>query len=1067
MHIGCREQGAATRITLLILLLFLPRLGISGQANTATVRGAVQERTGAPLAGATVTVKNLTAERSRTVSSNAEGQFEILQLVPGLYEVEVSRGGFVAPAARGLSLRAGQSVTLNFLLNPAVRPPEPTTPRSEGARAASSTSPAGEISESQLVGLPLNGRSYSQLATLQSAVNDPFGGSAYRGGGGGGLTVAGGRPASNNFLLDGTNIMDTNNQVPRSAAGVQLGSDAVLQVQFFSSNYGAEYGRGSGGTLNSITRSGTPQWHGTFFEFFRNSKLDARNFFDRDPDHPQVRSNPPPFKRNQFGFTLTGPVRKERTFLMGSYEAMRDRLTITDISYFPDSPARQGIITDALGREIVRVGVNARVKPYLALMPVPNAGSIGEGFGKNAASQFLPTNENSLTVRWDHPIAERDSFFARYTFDDATSYEAQPVYLFTTVNESRQQYLTLVETHRFGPGVLNSFRFGFTRPVEARETLFAIAIPPALFFVAGAPQFGQISLPATGGFGPTPNTPASNIMSTFQFANDVLVQRGAHGLRLGAGIHRYRWDVFSNSYKGASWSFNSLESFLQGGPEGTSLRVALPGSDNRQAFRQTLLGFYAQDTYRVSPRLQFNLGLRYEFTTLLHDKDGKSAFLADPVRDTAMQIGSLLSENPSLRSLSPRLGISWSAGGSQDTVLSAGFGIYYDQLVEYVVDGLKDTAPFYLVAVNPNFDSSTTFPDAVAAVAATQTLPQARALDYHGTSLPRVLRYHFSLQQQFPGDWRFQAAYAGARGNHLFRTYEANQFPVPMMRADGSLFFPPNAGPVNPAFGSIQILSSDAQSFYNSLQLSASKNLGRGTSLQASYTFAKSIDDASSHTGSSQYGLRRTLERGLSDFDIRHRVVLNYFYTTPFGRGQRWWQSGIGAHLLGHWRIGGILSLRTGTPASATVNVRTRGYLFAPTRPNLLPGQSHNPVRGATAGCPGVEAQKVGTPDLYFDPCVFTIPEPGTLGNVGRNTIIAPNVFNTDVSLQRDFFLDAKRRLQFRAEVFNLSNHTNFNRVAPGIVFTGNSGRVHSTAGQFFQTLGNARQIQFALRFSF
>ncbi len=1050
---------------LLITLLFWARTGALAQGSMATLRGTVQDQSGAPLAGTAVMVKHLETGLSRTVSSDAEGQFEIQRLVPGTYEVQASQAGFVSRLQEGLELGAEQLVTLDLVLERDSGDQERTAQSTgEGADKESSATNAGQISESQLVGLPLNGRSYSQLATLQSGVSDPSAASGSRGIGGGGLTISGGRSTSNNFLLDGTNIMDHRNQVPRSAAGVQLGSEAVLQVQILTIT-GADYGRGSGGVLNSITRSGTPEFHGTFFEYFRNSKLDARNFYDPGPE-------PPPFKRNQFGFTLTGPVVKDRTFFMGSFEGLRDRLTKTEIDFFPDELARQGMITDASGAVIQTVPVNPRVVPYLELYPLPNSVSVGRGIGEYIDSQFLPTDENFFTVRLDHQISERDSLFARYTFDDATSHSAESTVLFTRLNNSRQQYLTLVGTHIFNPSLLNSFRLGYTRPVNAAESLSSIEIDPSLFFIPDAPQLGQISVPGLSNFGPMSTNPLANITNTFQFADDVVAQRGAHALKMGVEVHRYRWDLFSSSFKGGTWLFNSLESFLQGGPEGTTLKTALPGADSRKAYRQTLLGFYLQDAYTVSPRFQLNLGVRYEFATLIHDRDGKTTFLPDPVRDPAVQIGPLLEKNPSPRNLSPRLGITWSPWGSQNTVLRAGFGIYYDQMLKYVVDQAKSTAPFYKQVVRTNFDSSTIFPDAVTAAAGIPL--EARILDYHHFTTPMVLRYSFALQQQLPGGWRTRASYVGARGNHLFRGYESNLFPLPITRADESLCFPPDvaqedlvanptcppvptseAGPVNPAFGGILIMSSDAQSFYNSLQLSANKSLSRGISLQASYTYSKSVDDASTfsfHGNPTQYGLMRTLERGLSNFDIRHRLVFNYFYTLPLGSGLRWWNSGVLAHVFEGWRLGGIVRFRTGTPFTARINVLTPGYLFAATRPNLLPGRSNNSTQGG--------------PDQYFDPSVYSVPEPGTLGNVGRNTVIGPSVFNVDVSLQREFVLDAKRRLQFRAEFFNLPNHANFG-LAQAIVFSGASGRPNPTAGRIRSTVTTARQIQFALRFSF
>jgi outer membrane receptor protein involved in Fe transport len=943
------------------------------------------------------------------------------------------------------------------------------TPTEPGAASVSSAA-SGRISEAQLVGLPLNGRSYSQLATLQAGVSDSSAASASRGVGGGSLTVAGSRPASSNFLLDGTNVQDTENSAPRSAAGVQLGSDAVFQVQVLSNNYGAEYGRSAGGVLNSITRSGSNEFHGTLFHYFRNSKLDARNFFDQ--------GEPPPFKRNQFGFTLTGPLRRDKTYFMGSFEGLRDRLSKTDVSFFPDAAIREG-------------AVDPRVRPYLNLYPIPNDISLGRGVGRNFDSQFLPSDENFFTVRIDHKLGERDSLFGRYTFDDATSVGEGETFLFSTTEKSRQQYLTLTGTHIFSLQVLDAYRFGFTRPVSAVENAMTIDIPQNLYFVDGSPFFGQIQIPGITTFGPNVTYPRTNILNTFQFSNDVIWQRGAQTWKLGGEAHRYRHEVWSEWNKGAVWSFNSLESFLQAGPVGTGVTVAAPGSSNRRSLRQTLLGFYVQNENKITPRWQLNLGLRYEYATEVEDRLGKNVYMEDPIRGTEVRVGRYASENPS-GSFSPRVGLTWSQSSS--TVLSGGFGIYYDQFLGHIIAQRKSSAPFHNIAVKPNFNASCsgaeatcTFPDAVAAGAGVPF--QVQIMDYHNTVLPMVLRYHFTLQQQLGGGARLQASYVGARGNHLFRRFEMNQFPQPEVRSDGTLFFPPQcpaagssetplpncrayAGPVNPAFAAMSVTPTDAQSFYNSLQVSLSKPLGGGNSVQGSYTFSKSVDDNSTGVvgNMGQYAWVRTMERGLSDFHLQHRVSANYFYALPFGEGQRWATSGWLSALAGGWRVGGIVSVRSGAPFTASVRLRYRGYLFEALRPNLAPGASNNPVEGDSAGCGQIAAgTELAAPDLYFDPCAFTAPAPGTPGNLGRNTLNAPGVVNMDLSLQRDFLLDSRRRLQFRMDVFNLPNHTNFNRNIGNsvLVFSGeNAGRT-STAGRISQTSTTSRQVQFALRLSF
>ena len=271
-------------------------------------------------------------------------------------------------------------------------------------------------------------------------------------------------------------------------------------------------------------------------------------------------------------------------------------------------------------------------------------------------------------------------------------------------------------------------------------------------------------------------------------------------------------------------------------------------------------------------------------------------------------------------------------------------------------------------------------------------------------------------------------------------------------------------------------MTSDAQSFYNALLISADTRPSASLSLRATYTFSKSVDDASAFNfrGTQQFGLLRTQDRGLSDFDIRHRVTTNFFYTLPSGAVNSGPWTRFLSHLLGSWRVGGLLSFRTGVPTTPQINVRRPGYLFAATRPNLLPNQSNNPTAGVSIGCrdrvtgaPVVEAgQKLGDPSLFFDPCVFGVPDGGTIGNLGRNTLIGPSVFNVDVSLQREFSLGGSRRLQFRAEFFNLANHPNFRSPSNSVVFTG-SGRYNSTAWRYTGTATTSRQTQFALRFSF
>jgi hypothetical protein len=941
--------------------------------------------------------------------------------------------------------------------------PGEAAPQGQSASQAAPAADAGVISESQLVGLPLNGRSYSQLATLEGGVSDPFGGGK-QGGGSGGLTVAGGRGEWNSFLLDGTDINGANNQVPRSAAGGQLGADTTAQVQVFSTNFAAQYGRAAGGVLNAISRSGSNDLHGTFFHFLRNSKVDARNFFDSGAE-------PPPFKRNQFGGTVSGPLRRDRLFFMSGFEILKNRLTETYVSIVPDNDVRLGNIYP----------VDPRVKPYLSLFPSPDV-PLGGGLAENRAAVSLPADEYFFVTRIDQQVGDSDAWFFRYTFDDASTRvveEGSPT--FPTRSESRQQYLTFAQTHFFSPRLLNSLRLGYTRPVVRAETDALQPVPESLYFVPGAPQFGRLNIPGITPFGPDPLLPSSKVMNSYQFSDDILWNRGKHSLQAGLQFIRFQWNVFDNASASGEWTFSGLEEFLtlekkqfdEGATDGTTdLRVALPGSSADRAFRQSLLGLYLQDSIRLLPNFTMNLGLRYEYTSLISDTRGRTVYLNDELRDTEPQVGPLMRRNPAVRNFAPRIGLSWSPGQDAKTLISAGFGIYFDQITEYMVDGKRNTPPFVTLVARTNFVPYTSFPNAVEAGSGAAALRQVRIFEYQDPKTPTVYRYHLALQREVLPGLTARATYVGARGNHLVRRYESNLFAPPVTRADGRLFMPPNQGPLNPSFSSIDRSGSDSQSFYNSMLLSISRSPWNGFSVDASYTLAKAIDEGSTAGNFTRhYGLDHKLDRALAFFHVTHRFVLNYFYNLPVGRGQRWGSSGWLSHVVGNWRVGGIFNLRTGLAVDPFYRIATPGYIFVSSRPDLAPGVSNNPISGVTA-CQIADqpaGRPLGTRERYFDPCAFIPPEPGTIGNAGRNIIIGPLVSTLDLSLQKDFAIDSERSLQLRVEFFNLPNHTNFSE--PGddasTIFADAQGNYNAGGGQLSSTATNSRQIQFALRFSF
>lgn len=1086
---GFSVKRKLKRTILTVGLMVCLAIHAGAQENKALFVGTVRAQSGSLLEGAVVILEAASSETSHIVETDVQGHYEAMGMEPGTYEITVPRSGFLAQVREGIELPAEIKLEVDFVLvaqagSSGSGSSEGSTSTSTQQPAQRSTSHVDVIDQSQLVGLPLNGRSYTELATLEAGVSGSSGAS----GGGGSINISGGRGEWNSFLMDGTDINDADNQVPRSAAGGQLGSDAVLQVQVVSSNYGAQYGRAAGGVVNAITRSGSDEWHGTVFEFLRNSKLDARGVFD-------PMSEPPPFKRNQFGGILTGPVVKEKIFFMAGTEILRNRLSQTFTTFVPDNFVRQESVL--LPGRNTPITVHPSVLPYLRFYPEAQIPVLDRqtgqptGVAENRTEGRQPTDEYFFVGRIDHRVGDRDAWFSRYTFDDASRVSVGTQPRFKTLTQSRQQYLTLTETHFFSPALINTVRLGYTRPVANLEITYQVEVPRSLFFFPQAHQMGTTNVTGLSVFGPVGELPSGKVMNSYQFSDELIYSHRGHTWYFGGLVERFQWNVFNHQRLAGRWAFSSLENFLLGGPTGTTLEVALPGSSTDRAYRQSLLGFHIQDDYRIRPGLTLNLGLRYEFTTMIHDTRSRTAHLADEFLDTAPQQGPLMSRNPSLRNFAPRLGVSWSPGTSNKTVLRAGFGIYHDQIIEYSVDNTRNTSPFFQMAFQTNVDARPYFPDAVAA-GRNFVANRLRIFEYHNPKTPTAYRYNFSLQRELFSGLNLQVAYVGARGNHLLRSFEANLQPFPIRQQDGSLYFPPDPdwvkpdgsiyspsdpkapktppdNSMNPAFGSIQKTLTDAQSFFNSFYISINRSSWHGLSLGGNYTFSKSVDDSSSvGDGMEGYGLERTTNRAVSSFHNPHRFSMNSFYNLPWGASRPWLQSGWLSAILGNWRIGGILSIRAGGSASVNDGLPTPGFLYVPDRPNLLPGRSNNPIEGVSSGCAGIPAgSQLGGVDLYFDPCAFGVPAPGTHGNLGPRTLRGPGLINMDMSFQKQFALDSKRSLQFRAEFFNIANHPSFSSPSDPQIFRDTTGRINPSASKLRSMSNEPRQIQFALRLSF
>ena len=1048
-----RQRLALSAI--LLLVLAADRLG--AQSTTAGVRGTVKDSSGGVLPGVTVTATHVETGRQRVGVSDARGQYVLPLLPVGAYDLAAELSGFQKQIRQALELQVGQEAVVDFALGMGQLTETVVVREAAPVVSTTTSSVSAVVDERQIRDLPLNGRDFMQLAMLQSGVaavrnsnEAPDKGTGVR------ASFAGARPYQTGFLLDGTDISTKSNfRTPGSAAGVTLGVDTVREFQVLLNSFSAEFGNAAGGVINAVTRSGTNDFHGSAFEFHRNSKFDAPNYFDPGDDAP-------PFTRNQFGFTVGGPVVKDRLFFFGSFEGLRQELGQTLIARVPTAAAREGRLPTGT------VAVNPAVRPYLDLWPLPNGRDFGDGTAEFISSPSAPTKEDFWMARMDFNISRTDSVYVRFSADDASTLQFHsPIPNIGVDQITAYRFLTVEETKVMSSAAVNMVRFAWNHTRRGTEDNFLVPVDPSLYFVPGAPTFGSFAFGSN--FAQTLNNPGASgrnpsreEMDLFQLQDVVTYVRGNHAWKFGGSVNRYHINEDGGAGdRGGQYQFASFATLLAGRP--SSLRLTAPDAVVGRRFRQWLAGAFVQDDWKVSPRLTLNLGLRYEFITVPTEVDGRiSAIPGDWRTATELTAGAPLFKNPSLKNFAPRLGAAWDVRGDGRTALRAGIGVFHDQLTtNYMAQTANSNPPFTLRVDIRN----PVFPSALEALGTqTITAPGPATLhifDWPNTRQPYMVQFNVSLQRAIGVNNSVTVAYVGSRGVNLQREVLVNP-PTPVVQPDGRLFFPAGAPRINPAFGNVFLRIQDGASFYNSLQLKLERRLTKGLALHASYTWSKSVDDTSTSHGATDYGAIQVVQhpfdpqfdRGLSNFHVAHNFVTNFTWLTPSG-GTR-----LGG-LLNDWRFGAIFSMASGSPFYPIV-----GYDIARlqpsnngTRPNLAPGASTNPVRP-------------GNPDQYFDPSAFTLQEAGYLGNLGRNTLIGPGLMNLDGVIARRIRLGksgsgirGRAEMELRAEGFNILNRANFANPSQIVVFD-QAGPVPS-AGRITRTTTTARQIQFGVKLTF
>jgi hypothetical protein len=1036
-----------------MFLCVLSAATVARAQGSASIVGTIVDATNSAVVAAQVSARNTETGLVRKTDTDAAGHYEFALLNVGKYEVEVERAGFKTRNLNGVVLVLGQRAVLDFALEVGeVRETVQVTEQASGVEVSTSDV-SGLVGERQVKDLPLNGRSFDNLLTLNTGIVNV---TAERAGGvgtsaasvGNMFSVSGHRPEANLFLLNGVEYTGASqiNVTPGGASGQLLGVDAIQEFELVKDNYGAEYGKRAGAQITIVTTSGTNQLHGTLYEFLRNSDLDARNFFDQ--------KSVAQFQRNVFGGSLGGPIRKNKTFIFGNYEGFRQRLGLSNVTLVPDNASRASAV--------------ASVQPLLQLWPVQNGPELGGGIAIAYNNPKQSIREDFGTTRVDHNFSDFDSLAGVYTVDDSTAH-TPTVNPLSLVNVAvRNQVTSLSETHIFSPRVVNKLTLGFSRASFYFTGVTPVDIPG---FVAGDPIGtvtigGSTALNASSAISAAGTNSTSNLRSArnlFTLADQIQITRGIHALNFGFWLQQLQSndDLAATQYGQAV--FTNLQSFLQG----TIATFTVIPSPTPLSFRSLEGAYYAEDIIKLRPTLELRIGFRGEFTNgwnESHDRSSNWLFDSNGVIETNPLVGqSAYTENKAKFLPSPRLGLAWSPF-SKNTVIRAGFGIYYT-LNDSISYRLTQSAPFNSVVVQKNI------PVSAAYLTPGEAPPSGSKISPAGVqpdlATPASVNYSLTIQQAITPSTTVSVAYIGSHGYHELLSIDANipvptycpNSPCPAGYLAGAVYFPANAPLANPNLANTTHWFSWGSSYYNGLQADVARRFKNGLQFRGAYTFSKSLDEGSSLanavSGTTNAFVMNPLnarqDYGLSSFDIRHVASINGTYEIPFKSRAGKGTGAFAGRVLSNWQISAIATIQSGLPFSPQLgfNPTNDGNSRNPGRPSLNPAFTGNII--------------TGNPTQYYNPNAFIVPLSGTYGNAGRDILEGPGTTDLDVSFLKRIPLRERLNLQFRGEFFNILNHTNFNSPNP-IVFTAATGGASPTAGLITSTSTTSRQIQFGLK---
>ena len=1052
-------------------VVWLALLGLSasvlGQIVGGSILGTIHDASGAAISGARVEIRNTETGATRVLTSDAAGRYSAPSVPIGPYSVSASKEGFSTQTQTGLRLVVGQSAEVDISLSVGQVQQEVTVAATPATVELSTQQTSGLVDERQVKELPLNGRSYDELMTLNPAIVNY---SSQRSGGigtsnsavGNMFAVSGHRPQDNLFLLNGIEYTGASeiNVTPGGTSGQLLGVDAVREFNVVTDTYGAEYGKRTGGQVSIVTASGTNSLHGSVFEFLRNSAFDARNYFDQ--------AEIPEFQRNQFGGALGGPLKKNNVFLFGNYEGFRQNLHLSDVTLVPDNEARLGYVPNSSGKE-TNVGLNSASQALLSLWPTQNGPDLGSGIGEAFSNPLQTIREDFGTARADYNISNKDLLFGVYTIDDSDANTPSANPLSTVVEALREQVVSVQEQHVFSPSLLNTARFGYSRAAYVFTGTTPVDLPG---WIAGKPIGAIVIGGGTAlngasqitGAGTNAGSNLSTARNLYTYDDHVYWTRGKHQIEAGGWLQQIQSnDNLAQDQYGQA-SFTTLTTFLQG----TVATFTSVPSPTELGWRSIEGAGFVQDTFRIRPNLELRAGFRFESTNGWNESQNRASnylFDSNGVIETNPQVGhSALTKNRAKFLPEPRIGLAWDPAHQGNTVIHAGFGIYR-ALLDSLDYRLDQTAPYNTTNTLKNVALSSL--DIVPG----QAPPSGSLISPSGvqpdTYTPTVLTWSLSVEQKIAPNTSLTLGYVGSHGYHQMLSEDVNEpipticpaSPCPSTLAAGTVYYPKNAPYANPALANTTTWISEGISSYNGLEVDVNHRFQHGLQLRGVYTWSKNLDDGTAWNTSVganapafvEFPSRPKLDWGPASTDVRNLAVINGTYDLPFGHGN---SSTLGRTLLHGWSLSEIATLQSGFPFTPQLG-------FNPTNN----GDSRNPIRPSIN--PTFHGSVIeGGPAQYFNPDAYIVPASGTYGNIGRNSLVGPGFANLDTSLRKDTQITEGLRAQFRAEFFNVLNHTNFG--TPNEVVYSAAGTTPSpTAGVITSTASTSRQIQFGLKLLF